>query len=390
MPGRLDRKDLAKYPFLKEAQEWVAGRTGSLPDFFSSNYGRIAARHAVERIRDAMEGGRPAAPGPERLDPDREVYAYAIARVLVSCTRDRLLMDRLSRYEAERASRYLADEAPATRALVAEGVGMPTEAGDLPVARYVELASHLKDDRWRLVNREVEKGRVTLGDGDLPDLMEERIRILLLSQLPLPVPPAICELLSPLSAELTAAHQQYLLREFGSVEEGAFPPCIRTLTAAITSGANLSHSGRFALTAFLHNIGMNPIQIMELFARAPDFDAGKTQYQVEHISGRSGTEYTAPSCATMRTHGICTGKDSLCTRVSHPLSYYRAQKQWKKQGQDSADRAPDQPAGPGHGGDEYKEGQQVGHPRVTGKSHREDQEKHDKNNKTHRTGEDIQ
>ncbi|MBS1194237.1 MAG: primase, large subunit, partial [Methanomicrobia archaeon] len=130
MPGRLDRKDLAKYPFLKEAQEWVAGRTGSLPDFFSSNYGRIAARHAVERIRDAMEGGRPAAPGPERLDPDREVYAYAIARVLVSCTRDRLLMDRLSRYEAERASRYLADEAPATRALVAEGVGMPTEAGD--------------------------------------------------------------------------------------------------------------------------------------------------------------------------------------------------------------------------------------------------------------------
>ena len=145
MQGRLDRKELAKYPFLKEAQEWVSGRTGSLAEFFSSNYGRIAARHAVERIQDAMEGGRPPAPYPERLDPDREVYAYAIARVLASCTRDRLLMDRLARFEAERASRYLADESPEKRALVAEGVGMPAEAADLPVVQYVELASHLKD-----------------------------------------------------------------------------------------------------------------------------------------------------------------------------------------------------------------------------------------------------
>ena len=390
MRGRLDRKDLAKYPFLKEAQEWVSGRTGSLPEFFSSNYGRIAARHAVERIREAMEGGRPPAPGPERLDPDREVYAYAIARVLVSCTKDRLLMDRLSRYEAERAARYLADEQPEKRALVAEGVGMPAEAGDLPVVQYVELASHLKDDRWRLVNREVEKGHVALGDGDLPDLTAERIRILLFSQLPLPVPPAICELLSPLAAEITAAQQQYLLREFGSVEEGAFPPCIRVLTTAITSGANLSHSGRFALTAFLHNIGMNPLQIMELFARAPDFDAGKTQYQVEHISGRSGTEYTAPSCATMRTHGICTGRDSLCTRVSHPLSYYRARKRMGKPGTDSPDGAPDQPAGPGHGGDKGQDGEQVGSARVPGKSQGKHEQESDKDEQACRSGEDIQ
>ena len=390
MRGRLDRKDLAKYPFLKEAQEWVSGRTGSLPEFFSSNYGRIAARHAVERIREAMEGGRPPAPGPERLDPDREVYAYAIARVLVSCTKDRLLMDRLSRYEAERAARYLADEQPEKRALVAEGVGMPAEAGDLPVVQYVELASHLKDDRWRLVNREVEKGHVALGDGDLPDLTAERIRILLFSQLPLPVPPAICELLSPLAAEITAAQQQYLLREFGSVEEGAFPPCIRVLTTAITSGANLSHSGRFALTAFLHNIGMNPLQIMELFARAPDFDAGKTQYQVEHISGRSGTEYTAPSCATMRTHGICTGRDGLCTQVSHPLSYYRARKRMGRQGDGSADRAPDQPAGSGHGADEGEKGQQVGKTGVPRERQGKPNQEDDKDEQARSTGEDIQ
>ncbi|MDD3071462.1 MAG: DNA primase regulatory subunit PriL, partial [Methanoculleus horonobensis] len=62
----------------------------------------------------------------------------------------------------------------------------------------------------------------------------------------------------------------------------------------------------------------------------PDFDPDMTMYQVEHISGRSGTEYTPPSCATMRTFGICANRDRDCDRVNHPLSYYRLKKNIKK------------------------------------------------------------
>jgi DNA primase large subunit len=51
-------------------------------------------------------------------------------------------------------------------------------------------------------------------------------------------------------------------------------------------------------------------------------------YQVEHITGRggSGTEYTAPACAAMRTTGLCVNRDALCERVAHPLSYYKVKK----------------------------------------------------------------
>jgi len=51
-------------------------------------------------------------------------------------------------------------------------------------------------------------------------------------------------------------------------------------------------------------------------------------YQVEHITGRggSGTEYTAPACAAMRTTGLCVNRDPLCERVNHPLSYYKVKK----------------------------------------------------------------
>jgi DNA primase large subunit len=55
-------------------------------------------------------------------------------------------------------------------------------------------------------------------------------------------------------------------------------------------------------------------------------------YQVEHITGRggSGTEYTAPACAAMKTTGLCIRPDTICEKVNHPLSYYKLKK--KKEG----------------------------------------------------------
>jgi DNA primase large subunit len=122
-----------------------------------------------------------------------------------------------------------------------------------------------------------------------------------------------------------------MVENFGAVEESAFPPCIHGLITAVTSGANLTHPGRFSLTAFLHTIGMDKERIGELFARAPDFDPEKTMSQVGHITGSGGTEYTAPACAAMRTTGLCVRPDKFCELINHPLSYYR-KKKFKKSG----------------------------------------------------------
>jgi DNA primase large subunit len=105
-----------------------------------------------------------------------------------------------------------------------------------------------------------------------------------------------------------------------------FPPCIRALLAGTQNGINLPHSGRFALVSFLHALGMDSEQIMELFAKSPDFDPSKSSYQVKHITGEvSGTEYTPPECSTMKSYGLCFEPDDLCgnEKVVHPLIYYR-------------------------------------------------------------------
>jgi DNA primase large subunit len=330
MRVQLDRRDLAKYPFLKEAQEWVAGRTGTLGQFLSTTYGKLAARNGARRVIGAITGEDPAlALG--SMEPERDVFSYALARILVSCTKERGLIDRLTRFEAGRAWGFLQEEEEEDkRAYVCGSIGIDPAAREIPVMEYVELVPQLRDDRWRLVNRTVSMGMVQVGEDELEELVRERIRHVLQRQLPLPVPPQSCEALAPLLADISASFQATVMRDFGEVEEGAFPPCFQALIGAITAGTNLPHAGRFAIVAFLHNIGMNPAQVMEVFARAPDFDPEKTRYQVEHIFGRGGTEYTAPSCATLRTTGFCVNRDSTCERVNHPLSYYRIKKKREK------------------------------------------------------------
>jgi DNA primase large subunit len=110
---------------------------------------------------------------------------------------------------------------------------------------------------------------------------------------------------------------------------------MQALITALTAGTNLTHAGRFALTTFVHTIGMDVPAIAQLYARSPDFDPEKTMYQVEHITGRggSGTEYTAPACPAMRTTGLCVNRDHLCERVNHPLSYYKVKKK-NREGKD--------------------------------------------------------
>jgi DNA primase large subunit len=329
MRVQLDRRDLAKYPFLKEAQEWVAGRTGTLSQFLPTTYGKVAARNGARRVIGAITLEDPAgAAGPS--EPERDVFSYALARILVSCSKDRGLIDRLTRFEAARAWGFLQEEETAKRAYVCGSIGIDPDTRELPVTEYVELVPQLREDRWRLVNRRVVKGTVQIREDELEELIRERIRHVLHRQLPLPVPSQACETLAPLLADIQASFQATVMRDFGQVEEGAFPPCLQALVGAITAGTNLPHAGRFAIVAFLHNIGMKPPQIMEIFARAPDFDPEKTRYQVEHICGRSGTEYTAPSCATLRTTGFCVNRDSTCERVNHPLSYYRIRKKREK------------------------------------------------------------
>lgn len=329
----LDLKDLAKYPFLKESQTYIGAISSSLEHYLESTGGRVAIREAMLMLEHALSFSGKETPSIPEIPPEKEavmtiIATYPVSRIMVSCAQDRMLIERLVRYQAWVVFAFLQDEEPEIKRFIRRSIGLPETGMDISVIDYIPVASRMAEERWRLVNRVVEKGKVRIRPEEYDEIVRERLRYIMSRNLPLKVPSRICDQVKPAIERIKAEWQKKVLEEFGQVEESAFPPCMQAILGALTGHGHLTHMARFAVTAFLHNIGMDNTRIIELYGSVPNFDLRKTLYQVEHISGRGGTsnEYISPLCATMRTHGICVHPDGICSRVTHPLSYYKLKK----------------------------------------------------------------
>jgi len=345
MDIQIDRRYQATFPFLKESQSLVAKKFNSIEDLVSGPHGEIVRNKALKRVTNALLNHE-IVPNIEKTDvvsTNEEIISYGLARVIVLCINNRDIINRLIRFESDRAYNYLVNESNQERSefedgysklslYIARQIGIEIEGNKIPLVNYVECTAPLHESHWKLINRDVQKGYVKISNfhtGDDADellqLIRERIRVVLRRDLPQKVPPRICELFSSEIEKINVLYQEISLQNFGEIKEGAFPPCIQELINSLTGGKNLTHAARFSLTTFLHNIGMSGSGIAELYSRSPDFDPSRTMYQVEHITGREGTstEYNAPACATMKTTNLCVGRDKLCMTINHPLSYYK-------------------------------------------------------------------
>ena len=321
----VELRDLLHYPFLPEAQKILASRGISVAGLSKTTPGRNYLDKAAERVVYSIDG-KETYPSDTSGDNISDIVTYVLARVLVSCTKDKRTVERFVRAEAKRVFGYLRQEQNQTiKARVCAEFGISLDATRLTVLQYVEMAANIREEKWRLINREVEGGYVQISADELEILLSEKIRAHLGSSLPLAVPGAVEREFAPWTDKLLMKTQERTLAEFGVIDESAYPPCIQALIQGAAAGVNLTHSGRFSLVSFLHVIGMNAEQIEGIFARSPDYNPDMTMYQVDHILTN---EYTPPSCVTMLTHGICVSKDSTCEKVSHPLNYYREKKRY--------------------------------------------------------------
>jgi len=343
-------KELSHFPFLKKAQDHIKDIFPPLDVLLKEERGKIITDLALKRINQALSSKRTVISHFQHRDDD-EIASFVMSRIIASCIPDKHLFDRLTRYEAERAYYFLVSEigtengekgwnentildddgySPISKYLATEfGINITDER--MPLPDYVEIISPLHDARYKLVNRNVHHGFIEIKKEERYELLRERIRVILRRDLPYNVPKSLIEQLAPVAEPIKKVYQEQMLQQFGIIEESAFPPCMQALILALTAGTNLTHAGRFALTTFIHTIGMDVAGIAQLYARSPDFDPEKTMYQVEHITGRggSGTEYTAPACAAMKTTGLCIHPDAVCAKVNHPLSYYKLKKREK-------------------------------------------------------------
>lgn len=318
---------ISEYPFTEEAAEHVRRSGFALEGLLEKPYFQPVRKRAMERVQGAISGDIPdrrANTEPQLLS---ELLSYPLARVIVSCLGDDLLIRRYALAEAKLAHSRMQRDKDDILALAADLGFDPrgSEPWKLHFSEYIRSAHRMRSPKWKLVNRDLKDGYLTVTKEELTRLMEEKVRDRVLKGLPLELGEGICnkleEYIKPVRTDLESLKARNRV-DLGKVTESAFPPCIKRMLDQVAANANLAHSARFALTSFLLQINMSPDQVIGLFNTSPDFDQERTRYQVEHIAGSSGTKYKPPSCATMATYGNCPGEDDLCRRIRHPLSYY--------------------------------------------------------------------
>lgn len=345
--------DLAKYPFLPEAAEEIKRLDFKIEDVLEPNYAPILNR-AEKRIVEALTSNPPEVSYDPHADANVEILSFPVAIVLVSATSSDYIRRRYALAEARRAYNLLKIEDEVKVIEVAKRFGWRVRLVNIEVGLekfdfalhfidYLKSATALFHEKdWKLVNRLVVRGEVYLSKQDVARLLQEEIRRRVESKIDPKIRSLVPEGIVERADSLKTVHAERIKEEpltieglsSPSIESDLFPPCVRGLYEAALSGRHIPHIGRFTLTSFLLNMGVDPNFIVDLFRKSADFNERMTRYQIEHIAGQRGsrTKYIPPKCDTLRTHGLCPGMDELCKRIKHPLTYYLRRKRRRVSG----------------------------------------------------------
>jgi DNA primase large subunit len=356
----------AKYPFFAGAREAVAEAAVSLPELVAAD--APAVERARERVERALLEGTVASesgafPGESAYDAQAELLSYPIARILVSLLDSQPAIEKYAAAEAatalDRVRRDLEtddelrsvstatvalddllaefDLAGAVRpdrtapagsrgATVAGGTGGGREPDRyrIDVGPYLRLTSPEWGDSWRLVNRALADGAVSVSRDELLAALEAAVEQRVAEGLPfeLPADEGIAAALEERVADLRRLLSERTYTDPPDVVAPAlFPPCMTNLIEKAKRDAALSAAESFALMAFLVGIGMTPDEVVA-FCADTSLDAEGIRYQTAYLTDDRGTQYPPPTCETLANYGICHNEDDHMQVAPDPLSYY--------------------------------------------------------------------
>jgi len=340
-------KDYAKYPFLKGS----ANILKSIPDLqkpiikiIETEFGERSLELTKLRLSNALYHTK----HPINGLPEHEIASFFFARVLISIpASNKSLIEKFITYETNRFYNSYSKEQFIKKQEIEADLQIKSGRTSFSLQEYIPISLKLiqTSARWKLVNIPVYKGIVDISSlskskfdkqTDNPEelFFKEQIKFKIRSTLPMKLDKETKITLDAITSEIFGQYYTSVDNmDYGEVTTSNFPPCIQHIINMIQQHENPTHMGRFSMVSFLHEIGMPETEIASIFQTVRDFDLSQTMYQIEHISGKQGTQaYKCPACDTMLTNGLCLGKEnSLCKKVKHPLGYYQAKHKFSLQ-----------------------------------------------------------
>ncbi len=335
--------EYAKYPFMADVGRYLKDKGFPLTQFGTDPDLKPSVEKAFHRLKVSTEGGiykseliDGQASKPNVLE--LEVFSFLLAIVLIKLTGMNTLIKRFSLAEARRAEQHLEkDLGKASEKskidlairiiydLFGIEVTKQNDFFEIPVADYLKHSISFHEREWKLINRIVENGKVLLTHEKTVRLIRKELGNYINSKIiNAPTPPMIPGFEKMVDELINICKK---LTPSFTLTTGEYPPCIKHAIEELEKGENLSHSGRFMLATFLLARGQSVEQIAPLFKNAPDYNERVTLYQLNHLSGTSGsgTKYLSPSCEKLKTQNLCYAIPE-CDNIINPIQFGKKRK----------------------------------------------------------------
>jgi DNA primase large subunit len=333
----LGQDEIAKYPFLAEAGQYLNDKGFTLEQFATDPDLKIIVDKAYERIESAAEGKIYNPKTDNSSDKDiilpLNVFSFLIAIVLLKLSGLNTLINRFSLAEARRAEKFLERDLVSDSNKTSEEFATKIfrdifsitikKAGDyfvISISDYLQHAVNFHELEWKLVNRHVENGMVFLTPHESARLIRKELSGYIGTKIRAANTPPMSKGFEDKVHKLSNLAKKFVVNTVVSTE---IPPCIEHAIEALNKGENLSHSGRFMLATFLLGRGQTIDEIAPLFKNAPDYNEKITRYQIKQVAGEIGgnrTKYVCPSCEKIKSNDLCFATPD-CDNIINPMQF---------------------------------------------------------------------
>jgi DNA primase large subunit len=327
----LGQDEIAKYPFLAEAGQYLKDKGFTLEQFASDPDLQVIVDKAYERIESAAADKTYY---PELDDPNEKDTVLPLnVFVLLKLSGLNTLINKFSLAEARRAEKFLQRDLVSNSDKTSEEFAIKIfrdifsvtikKTGDyfvIPIPDYLKHAVNFHEREWKLVNRHVEKGMVFLSPHESVRLIRWQLSGYIGSKIKAASIPSMSDGFEDKVKKLSNLAKKFVVT---TIVSGAYPPCIEHAIEALNKGENLSHSGRFMLATFLLGRGQTIDEIAPLFKNAPDYNEKVTRYQIKQLSGETSgnkTKYACPSCEKIQSNNLCYITPD-CDNIINPMQF---------------------------------------------------------------------
>jgi DNA primase large subunit len=327
--------DLAKYPFLNEAGEYLR-ESG----FGWEELDRPDMRDVIDRAAERIEievGGNMY----DKLDRyEIEILTFLVSLIMVKSISLEPVLRKFALAEARRAEKFLIEDLKHQSEIQRRSLftkifdnlfNLRIEVAEdgrlfkVRIADYLSRSSHFHEQEWKLINRLVNKGYVYLDADETVRLVRNELSVLIYEKIRAMTLPTLPQAIKAKADDLrTRLAPRY---EYRAAAITDFPPCVKHALEVMGRGENLPHSARVMLATYMLAIGKPVDEIVMMYENAPDFNEKITRYQVEHLAGMKGsrTKYSVPSCDKLRNENLCFATAD-CDGIINPIQFGKKRK----------------------------------------------------------------